>query len=382
MSKRLIYSIVILLFISLSILIIGQVYNSAIPKLVEEINNSSIGAILTALVTVLLLKGQTVNELERDKDVKIFEEKIKVYSEFIEKLWSIADDKIVDQLEMKELRRICFSYLVFYLTDDQIKEISSHIIVICKNDQDDIIKSAGCITEILQKNLYKDKDFKGGNLQTLFNSFHHPILIPDEEESFEEKEVNVSINKDEHIIQTQKFENHTFWHFNLYDYNIQLKSFKANNWILNLIEYGEDWRTNLCKQIKEGDIIFAFRKGGNGYVGAFKALKVIVIEPGLNDTNENIKKYDIYNALEDGATLCTNIIVTPIAFNFKGVGYYSVRRRTIERINSLEAIKFLTDRFLGINLTEDKKLGMNKLDDNSELNQIDDSILIKIKNNL
>jgi hypothetical protein len=79
MSRRLIYSIVVLFFISLSILIIGQVYNSAIPKLVEEINNSSIGAILTALVTVILLKGQTVNELERDKDVKIFEEKITVY---------------------------------------------------------------------------------------------------------------------------------------------------------------------------------------------------------------------------------------------------------------------------------------------------------------
>lgn len=57
-----------LLFISLSIFVFGMIYQNELPKLVEEINNSTIGGILTAIITVLLFTG--ANRFRRRKRKK------------------------------------------------------------------------------------------------------------------------------------------------------------------------------------------------------------------------------------------------------------------------------------------------------------------------
>ncbi|MCZ2083654.1 MAG: hypothetical protein LC112_05225 [Flavobacteriales bacterium] len=82
----------ILLIVSISFLIFSTIYKDTLPKIVEEINNSAIGAILTAFVTVLLLQGQTANEEKRDKSVKVFEKKQDVYHGFLEELKAIIND--------------------------------------------------------------------------------------------------------------------------------------------------------------------------------------------------------------------------------------------------------------------------------------------------
>mgnify|MGYP000918751567 CR=1 FL=1 len=92
MRSKLINWIGILLAVSLCFFIFSQVYQGALPKIVEEINNSAIGAILTAFVTVLLLQGQTASEEKRDKSVKVFEKKQDVYHDFLEKLKEIIKD--------------------------------------------------------------------------------------------------------------------------------------------------------------------------------------------------------------------------------------------------------------------------------------------------
>src|SRR5690606_40346779 len=76
------------------------------------------------------------------------------------------------------------------------------------------------------------------------------------------------------------------------------------------------------------------------------------LHDALPISETEIAKFDIYEGLKDGASLCSNILVEPIAYNFKGVGYYTVRRRTIERMNDFEAVKFLLNRFNG---KEDRK---------------------------
>ena len=66
MSKKIYAWLGILLSISLSLFVLDKVYEDALPKIIEEINNGAIGAILTAIVTVFLLQGQTATEEERD----------------------------------------------------------------------------------------------------------------------------------------------------------------------------------------------------------------------------------------------------------------------------------------------------------------------------
>lgn len=92
MNRRFIQTIGILLALSLCVFVFGQIYQGTLPKLVEEINNSAIGAILTAFVTVLLLQGQTASEERRDKSIKVFEKKQDIYHDFLEKLKEIIKD--------------------------------------------------------------------------------------------------------------------------------------------------------------------------------------------------------------------------------------------------------------------------------------------------
>ena len=95
-----------------------------------------------------------------------------------------------------------------------------------------------------------------------------------------------------------------------------------------------------------------FRRGHNGYIGAYKAIgrRIFYFDENKeelqifgNDKEEitgekyfsDIEKYDIYKSKEDGATICANIIVKPIAFVEEGVGNPGgVYRRTISRYDS------------------------------------------------
>ncbi len=51
-----------------------------------------IGVVITAIITVFLLQGQTSNEEEREKSVKVFEKKQEVYHTFLEELKKIIQD--------------------------------------------------------------------------------------------------------------------------------------------------------------------------------------------------------------------------------------------------------------------------------------------------
>ena len=150
------------------------------------------------------------------------------------------------------------------------------------------------------------------------------------------------------------------WHFNAWgnEQFEQLDNGELDVYELSLVEYGEYWRTNLLKQVGKGDIIMLFRRGGYGYVGAFKAIgrRIFDFEKGeeeihyfdnpeksgivtTKDNNDifeaDTKKYDVYKSRDDGATLCSNLIVKRIAYVSDGVGNPGgVYRRTISRYDS------------------------------------------------
>lgn len=347
-------SVVLGFIVFISIALITRLFNSA--DLPVQISGALLEAVVTALITYFLLSGQTSQEKERDKDVRIFEEKVTVYSEFSEKLWGmITDDNEVSNEELIELRKLCFSKLVFYLNDTQIKCISDEIRQIDIAAERSIGKIAR-ITQILQENLQNGSNSfnnkSQGTLSFKIKSTNSNIiesrqqLLSELFNSFNREEI--SLKEDLVVIENENIQPIQYWHFNLLG-DEQIKSFENNNWVLALIEYGESWRTNLIRQVKPNDVIFLFRRGGYGYIGAFKALDPShkILEFGKTYSEEEIKKFDIYNGLIDGATLCSNLLVEPIAFNSQGVGTWSVRRRTIERMNDSEAVKFLLNRLNG-----------------------------------
>jgi hypothetical protein len=383
-----------------------------------------IGVVLTAIaISIQLkhqsdqLKQQSDTEAQKERNQKIFEQKINVYSEFTEKMWEIVAKNQNTTNLLEDLRKICFKEFIFFLDDNQIKKISEQIADI-KEDKAPP-KAASEITKILQDNLQQEIFVKNENknahnpLVELYASFNEEssedntaykknIQTSASEENIQvsASEKNIQVSTSEENIQTSRSEENihtsaseeniqastssdggleriTYWHFNMWDKE-QIEAFKHDNWVLALTEYGENWRTNLVKQVRHNDVIFLFKRGGTGYIGAFRAkespYKILIAKEFINEKEELIdeeyeknKEFDIYHGIWDGATLASNLLVEPIAYNFKGVGYYSVRRSTIQRMNDMEAVKFLLNRFNEKELSNDQEIGIGKLDENKRV---------------
>jgi len=319
-----------------------------------------IGVMLTAFAVSIQLKHQADSVTQRDRDIKIFDRKIRIYSEFTKKIWDVLDDGKVEDSELRELRTICFRTLVFYLDSDQIRKMTKQIDLL----QDMPMRAASEITHILQENLNVcektklDEDGRLDNLKELFRSFG---------------KLN---NKDEPVQQEprQRATGPAYWHFSISCEKQQIDAFKRGNWVLALLEHGDDrWRTNLIKDVKPNDLIFLFRRGNCdycGYIGVFRAkgqtpYKILAADTAHSDNDRKI--YDIYDGLEDGASMALNILVEPIAYNAKGVGGYTVKRKTIERMNDLETVKFLLNRFNGNELDADHLAGKGVFDNGEKV---------------
>ena len=82
----------ILLLLSVSLLIIHLIYKEAIPPVIADMNSAALGAILVACVTVFLLKG----EEKKEKNSKVFEERLTIYKDFLITLQKIIENNSID----------------------------------------------------------------------------------------------------------------------------------------------------------------------------------------------------------------------------------------------------------------------------------------------
>ena len=92
MSSKTIWQCLVLLFalLVLGASIIFQIFN--VDTLLNRLYGSIIGVVLTAIVTVFLLQGQTQSQEKREKSVKVFEKKQLVYHDFLVHLDRILQD--------------------------------------------------------------------------------------------------------------------------------------------------------------------------------------------------------------------------------------------------------------------------------------------------
>ncbi len=359
------------------------------PQILAIIASACLGAGATAWITRLLLDSQKKAEEEKEKNIKIYENKIAVYSEFISKLWKTMADGYLNEDELRDIRSEVFNKLIFYLGIEDIKKLSKEIEGIkelqpkLSEDNESInSKDSGTlvtiyseITNILRNDINKGKDDNDAlkdatnELSALWTKFGiQPV---------EKLALDIVTSQDNNVIRptpSTTEENNEMpsqdtlnkkgfvqaWHFAMLG-DEQLDAIgkdKINE--LSLIEYEEEWRTNLLKQISENDIVFLFRRGGYGYVGAFKPLGWRIFDyneqketlhlfghqeqvKSVND--DDVMKYDIYNGRDDGADLCSNLIVEPIAYVPDGVGNPGgVYRRTISRYDAGYAATLL-ERF-------------------------------------
>lgn len=73
-----------------------------------------VGTVITAIITILLLQGQTQTEENKERNVKVFEKKSEVFNNFIEELWKVWEDRSVSLEELNELLKLVSKDIIPY----------------------------------------------------------------------------------------------------------------------------------------------------------------------------------------------------------------------------------------------------------------------------
>lgn len=310
-------------------------YDNAVgPNLITAF----VGVAVSALVTLVLLKGQTKDEEEKDKNIQLFQYKQQCYTDFIRKVWACKSLDDFDKVE-ESMRN-----LIFVVNKDTLSELANLLKQARKECEtyDKVTSTYAAITKLLRDDLLKDKEgVDAASIEEVFKACYYgaeendvrPKVNEDIQEqhvSIEDNNNNISFNNN--ALQTiwEEYEkgNVQCWHFNAWTPETQSKSLEerddTGNALLSLFEYGEDWRTQRLRQVNKGDIVFLFYRGGSGYVGMYRATGTVVISPKgegylleVNDIKDKIvpleeaEQYDIYGELRGGATSVASIRVEP-----------------------------------------------------------------------
>ena len=344
-----------------------------------------LSVVFTAIVTNQLLTGQSSNEEAREKNIKVHENKIAVYADFVSKMWATMNDGQVEPNEIVSIRSEVFNKLIFYLNDPQVKAISSALGQLKEDSaEQEYIGVFQEITKTLRDDIMENASKSEGNdILKLWNRFNELLPKPSGEmpiptvEAIDETPAQDGTVEEKPITANKSIKG-TCVHFNMLSEAWQYKIFSNGAQALALCEYGESWRTNLIKRCGFNDVVFLYKTGGPGYVGAFlakgwivfeadgqgkltKVVESVFTEKGKNTTpiaedewQTLVTRYDVQDYIDDGCTLISYLLVDPLVYYEGGVGCISVYRRTISAYDSGYAWKTLA-RFKSILDTEPKE---------------------------
>lgn len=294
-----------------------------------------------------LIEKKSADEENKDKNIRIYEKKLEVYSRFNALLWKCSDPK-----SFEKVADMCMQELIFSISNDKVKDLAKLLNEAKINCEtlDKAKESYAAITNLLKSDLLDSEENEDEKKDIL--SVFDAVNVPEDELSPENSNIvsnNAIVWKRKEIEDIwTKFESGQLrcWHFNAWEVEKQRQTLESENKFLSLIEYGEQWRTERLKQVQSGDIVFLFNRGGAGYVGMYRALGTIVLrnedngiyisEDGNTDipiTQNDATKYDIYSAIEDGASFVSNIKVEPIILRTNTWNPIGTMRQTIVRPN-------------------------------------------------
>lgn len=131
------------------------------------------GAVIAAFITSILLRlqtqsqaklieGQATIEQEKEKESKIYEEKLRIYQQFLQKLNDIFRDNKIDKEEVIDLQ-FQVSFIDMHTSSEHIKEISEHVANIVKNintpdENFSLLQEMFDINNTFREELYKKKE--------------------------------------------------------------------------------------------------------------------------------------------------------------------------------------------------------------------------------
>ena len=156
-----------------------------------QILSALAGAVVTAIITMFLLLGQTSNEEKKERNAKIFEEKLRIYNEFLQKLCQVVQDMDISK-EEEIMLEFQVAQLAMHTSTESINTISkqvSNIIAGIKqkeNKNGEMLEQLFNIADTFYKELYGkenevDDESRSDTLDNFLNILRPVELILDNE---------------------------------------------------------------------------------------------------------------------------------------------------------------------------------------------------------
>jgi hypothetical protein len=141
---------------------------------------ATLGALIGALITLVLLRGQTDIEEKKGKDIRILEKKTQVFQEFIKAVWKVWEDQVITIEKFQNLTSQYYQDLMIYLDKTRLITIGNSLTKmgekIDKNSYKDTIALRGHIVKII--NTLSDDIHLGGEINTEIMDKHDEIVFP------------------------------------------------------------------------------------------------------------------------------------------------------------------------------------------------------------
>ena len=154
-----------------------------------------LGVVITAIITMILLRGQSNNDVERERASKVFEEKLRIYQEYLQTLYEVIQDGGLSDQEKLKLE-FQTSYVAMHCSPKYIADVSvavKNIIEInCSEDSEsnssNAIQDSGTpeptlenlfrIVEAFRRDLYGssfsfNSDYKNNTLSNFSNAYRN-----------------------------------------------------------------------------------------------------------------------------------------------------------------------------------------------------------------
>lgn len=162
------------IFLLIAFIILAWISHSWLEtEIASQLFAALAGAVIAAFITSILLRlqtqsqaklieGQAAIEQEKEKEAKVYEEKLRIYQEFLHKLNEIIRDNKIDKEEVIDLQ-FQVSFIDMHTSSEHIKEISKHVANIVKNinkpnEDFNLLEEMFAINETFREELYKKKE--------------------------------------------------------------------------------------------------------------------------------------------------------------------------------------------------------------------------------
>ena len=160
----------------------------------SQILSALAGAVVAAIITLFLLLGQTASEEKKERNTKVFEEKLRIYQEFLRKLCDVVKDQKITSEEEIELQ-FQVSYIAMHTSTKSINTISGQVRDIVINikrgeaDGNEMLGQLFTIADTFYKELYgKDNDYRIEDRNNTLMNFNSILVQKENIEEYEESQ--------------------------------------------------------------------------------------------------------------------------------------------------------------------------------------------------